>query len=148
MNFKLLTFISSLLLIAACNSNNPTLDASVSEPAVMEKSPEELKRELKDIEFGSPLEYLSTTGTYRQTLFGNKMKVDLKIKNTATIASYKDVVIHFTYYSKTETEISSYDHTIYEIFPPGTTKEFEIKIDNYADVKTINWSISEAIPYR
>lgn len=147
-NFKVVTFISSLFLFAACNSNNPTLDASVAEPAVMEKSPEELKRELKDIEFGSPLEYLTTTGTYRPTLFGNKMKVDLKIKNTATIASFKDVIIHFTYYSKTETEINSYDHTIYEIFPAGSTKEFEIKIENYADVKTINWSISKAIPHR
>jgi hypothetical protein len=42
--------------LSRARSNNPTLDASVSEPAVMEKSPEELKRELKDIEFGSPLE--------------------------------------------------------------------------------------------
>ena len=148
MNCKFTFLIFTLLIITSCNSGTSTLDSTNSNSEETIKSPEELKRDLKDIEFESPTEYLKTSGTYHPTFLGNKIKVDLKIENNATIASFKDVVIHFTYYSKTKTEIRSFDHTIYEIFKPGTTKDLEIKIDNYDEVETINWDISQASPYQ
>ena len=106
----------------------------------------EKKQSIEQIENSEPLRFLTTDGNYRESFWGTKIKVFGKVTNQATIASYKDVVIRITYYSKTKTILGSKDYTLYEVFPPNMDKTFELKIDNFKDVNSIGWDVISAIP--
>ena len=98
-----------------------------------------------EIESSQPTRFLTADGRYRQNLLGTKLKVFGTIRNTATIASFKDAKVKVTYYTKTNTEIGSKTYTIYETFAPQSTVQFELKVENYQDVSTINWEVIDAI---
>ncbi|MBN9293130.1 MAG: DUF4339 domain-containing protein [Flavobacteriia bacterium] len=100
---------------------------------------------VEEIERSQPTNFLAADGKYEENFWGNKINVHGIIKNTATVATYKDAVVRVTYYSKTRTELGSADYTIYEIFPPHSTTSFELKIDNYKNVNTIGWEVIQAI---
>lgn len=99
---------------------------------------------IEEIERATPTDFLSASGTYKESFWGDKFKVNVVITNKATVASYKDAVIRITYYSKTETALGSKDYTIYETFPPTSTKTVELKIDNYKDVNSLGWDVIQA----
>lgn len=99
---------------------------------------------VEEIERSQPTNFLTADGNYNRNFWGNKIKVHGKIKNNATVASYKDAVVRVTYYSKTKTELGSKEFTIYDIFPPHSEVMFELKIENYKDVNTIGWDVIEA----
>ncbi len=102
---------------------------------------------VEEIERSQPSEFLSVGGTYRETFLGDKFKVYCEFSNTATIVTYKDAVLRFTYYSKTNSIIGTKDYTVYESFPPGTNKSVELKIDNYKNVNSIGWELIRAEAY-
>ncbi len=102
---------------------------------------------VEEIERSQPTRFLSASGTYRENFWGDKFKVNCEITNDATIATYKDVVIRVTYYSKTETSLGSKEYTIYETFPPNNTKKVSLKIDNYKDVNSLGWEVVDATPH-
>lgn len=99
---------------------------------------------VEEIERANPTNFLNADGTFRKNFWGNKFKVNCIITNKATVASYKDAVVRITYYSKTNTELGSKDYTIYEVFPPHSTKTVELKIDNYKDVSALGWDVIQA----
>ena len=99
---------------------------------------------VEEIERSQPTNFLTAEGNYNENFWGDKIKVHGVIKNKATVATYKDAVVRITYYSKTKTEIGSKDYTIYDIFPPHSEVKFELKINNYKDVKTIGWEVIQA----
>ena len=90
---------------------------------------------VEEMEKADPTRFLSADGTYSQNFFGTKFKVDCEITNTATVASYKDVVVRVTYYAKTKTVLGTNDYTIYEVFPPTSKKTVKLKIDNFNWIK-------------
>lgn len=100
-----------------------------------------------EIEISQPTRFLTADGTYNRNFWGTKLKVHGNITNKATVATYKDAVVKVTYYSKTKTELGSQEYTIYETFPPNTTKYFELKIENYKDVNSIGWDVVSASAY-
>lgn len=100
---------------------------------------------VEEIERSQPTNFLTASGYYNENFWGDKLKVHGTITNSATVASYKDAVVRITYYSKTKTELGSKDYTIYEVFPPHSTKNFELKIDNYKDVNSIGWDVVSAV---
>lgn len=102
---------------------------------------------VEEIERSQPVNFLSADGTYRENFWGNKFKVSCKITNKATVATYKDAVVRVTYYTKTKTVLGSNDYTVYETFPPNSTKTVELKIDNYRDVNSIGWDVISAKTY-
>jgi len=112
-----------------------------------EESYEEKVMTIEEIEYSQPTNFLSADATYRENFWGDKIKVKCSITNNATVATYKDVVIRITYYTKTGTEITSEEHVIYEVFPPNSTKTVELKIDNYAHVNSIDCEVIGASPY-
>jgi len=99
---------------------------------------------VEEIERSQPTNFLAADGNYNESFWGDKIKVHGVIKNTATVASYKDAVVRVTYYSKTKTELGSKEYTIYDNFPPHAEVEFELKIENYKDVNTIGWDVIQA----
>lgn len=106
----------------------------------------EKKKSIQQIENSEPLRFLTADGNYKESFWGNKIKVFGKVTNRATITHYKDVVVRITYYSKTKTVLGRKDYTLYEVFPPNMDKVFELKIDNYKDVNSIGWDVVSAIP--
>jgi hypothetical protein len=100
---------------------------------------------IAEIEQSQPSQFLTADGNYNQNFLGTKLKVHGLIRNTATVASYKDAVVQVTYYSKTKTILGSEKYTIYETFAPHSTVNFELKIENYQDVSTIGWDVIDAV---
>jgi GYF domain 2 len=101
---------------------------------------------IQEIEQAQPTNFLSVDARYNKNFWGTKIKIYGMIINKATVASYKDPVIKITYLSKTKTELGSKELTLYETLLPTSTKNFELKVDNYKDVNTINVEITNAIP--
>ena len=99
-----------------------------------------------EIERLQPTSFLNASGTFNSTLFGNKLKVHGVIKNSATVATFKDALVKVTYYSKTNTALGSNNYTVYDFFPPNSEKTFELKIDNYKDVNSIGLAVIKATP--
>lgn len=100
---------------------------------------------VEEIELSQPTTFLMADGNYNENFWGDKIKVHGVIKNTATVASYKDAIVRITYYSKTKTELGSKEYTIYDIFPAHSEVKFELKIENYKDVNSIGWEVITAI---
>jgi hypothetical protein len=133
-------FSISLALVTLISCNNSGSADSPSAP----KSAEELKMDLKAQEQNIPTDYLTADGTYRENIWGDKLKISCTITNRATLATFKDAIVEVTYYSKTKTELAAKEYTIYEIFPPGSSKTIELKIDNFKDVSSIGWDVISA----
>ena len=128
--------IISLLLtfFASCDSNSNSPSNS---------SYENTKMSLEDKEKANPLSFLSAKGTYRKNLI-NQWVFEGTIANTATLATYKDVVLRIVYYSKTNSEVGSEDKTVFEYFKPGTNQEFKIKSRGYEGAETVGFEIVSA----
>lgn len=102
---------------------------------------------IEEIEEANPLDYLSSTGSYRTNFWETKYKVKCELINKATVVSYKDIRVRFSLLSKTGTEIYSVDKTIYEKLTPTSSKIVDLKIDiNSDDVQKLNWEIIDATP--
>lgn len=99
---------------------------------------------VEEIESSQPTNFLTASGKYNENFWGTKIKVHGVINNSATVATYKDAVVKVTYYSKTKTELGSNKYTIYETFPPNSTTQFELKIENYNNVNSIGWDVESA----
>lgn len=146
MKIKKSILLLGVAAFVSCNSGTSTSAASMGAgPIEITKSPEELKAELKFQEQSSPAEYLTADGTYRENFWGDKLKIKCSIHSNATLATFKDVIVRVTYYTKTGTELGTKDYTIYEIVKPGTTKTVDMKIDNYKDVASIGWDVVSAV---
>jgi hypothetical protein len=140
---KTLTFTIAtlgLLTIISCGHSGGSSSDNSSGSSYQEKV-----MSVEEIERSQPTNFLTADGTYNENLWGNKLKVHGTIKNSATVASYKDAVVRVTYYSKTNTELGSKEYTIYEVFSPHSTKNFELKIDNYQEVNSIGWDVISAV---
>lgn len=109
-----------------------------------ENTYEEKVMTVEEIEKADPTKFLNADGTYGENFWGTKLKVHGIIKNTATVATYKDAVVRITYYSKTKTNLGNKEYTIYDFFPPTSEKNFELKIENYKDVNSIGWDVVSA----
>ena len=135
--------IAIAFLLTNCNNsgNNSDYDGASS------SSYQEQKMSLEDKELANPTDFLDATGTYRENLLGDKLKVNGTITNSATVATYKDAVVRVTYYSKSKTNLGSEDYTIWDIFPSHSTKKFNLKIKNYSNISSIGWDVVKASSY-
>ena len=105
------------------------------------------KLSIEEQELANPAEFLKADGTFRENFMGDKLKVSSTIRNSATVATFKDAKVRVTYYSKSKTNLGSEDYTIWDVFKPRTKKVFKLKIKNYRNVSTIGWTVVDASPY-
>ena len=134
----LILFIPFSFLLSSCESGTRKTNH------FEDSSYQETKMSLEEQEKFNPLSFLNTKGTYRKNMIGEWV-VDGTISNNATIATYKDVVIEITFYSKTNSLLGTEKKTIYEYFPAGKTIRFKLKTYGYQGTKEINWNIVNAI---
>ncbi len=106
---------------------------------------EESVMSIAEIEATTPINFLNTDGTYKSNFLGDKLNIDGIIHNTATVTTYKDVVIDVVFYSKTNTEIGREQYTIYDFFVPNSKKGFKLKVKNYSNVESIGWKVANAV---
>lgn len=104
---------------------------------------QETKMTLEEKEKQNPTSFLSTDGTYRKNLMGEWV-LEGSISNSATIATYKDVVLEISFYSKTKTLLGTEKEAVYEYFPAGQSKSFKIKTYGYKGTSSIGWNILSA----
>ena len=126
---KKLFLLYVLIFLSSCGSN------------LIIKSPEELRMEIKAQEQSSSTAYLVIEGGIILTPGRVREAGSLKdseydgyfvqgiIRNTATIAMFRDVVLTVQLYSQTDTVIEEQDYMIHELFDPGSFSVFSIQVD-------------------
>ena len=106
----------------------------------------EQKMTIGEIEDADPKRFLSAGGKYNESFWGTELKIRGEITNTATVADYKDVTVQVTYYSKTNSVLTTKNYTLYEVYQPNTVTAFRLDIENYKDVDSIGWEVTSALP--
>ena len=121
------------------------------------KSAEELHQELKTEEQTTPTKYLAIenptmkhnmvreAGLFRDAKYDGWLAQG-QIKNTATIAKYKDVIVTIELYSQTKTLIETKDYVVYEYYEPYSRKDFTIKINTPGATYKFHMTIQDATP--
>lgn len=88
---------------------------------------EEAKEDLGETEKKNPVRFLTAfVKKDKKNLWGQTV-VKGALKNNATVASYKDVEIELSFFSKTGALIGKENETIYEILTPGKEADFKTK---------------------
>jgi hypothetical protein len=127
-----------ILLFSSCNNSS-----NYSEEKTLNY--EENKISFEDQEKSDPLKFLTFEGSYRESLFGRQIVIKGTITNSATIAIFKDIVLDITFYSKTNTVISTETNTVYDYFEPNSTKNFKLKLKAPKGTSSVDWKIISAL---
>lgn len=107
------------LTVTACNSNDKT-DTKAKDKY------EQTKETLGETEKKNPTRFLSVSGHDRRNLIGQTV-IKGTLTNNAKVASYKDVDVELTFFSKTGTLIEKDHEIIYESLAPGKSTNFKTK---------------------
>ncbi len=111
----LIVFFSIFFL--ACNSGN----------AVREKeSYKETKATLLKKEEKDPAVFIMVKGNSKKNIVGQTV-VKGTLVNNASVATFKDVNIKLSFYSKTNALLETDKETIFEILNPGESQDFKTK---------------------
>lgn len=105
------------------------------------------KMSVGEYERTHPNEFLTAKGTYNETFFGNKMRIQGSVTNKATVTNFKDIVIEVRYYSGTKTLIKTEQFVMYEFVPAHSTKKFEWKITPPSGTETLGWDAVGGVWY-
>lgn len=100
-----------------------------------------------DPEQYNPSAYLNANGTYRKNFWGDKITINGKVTNSATHTNYKDVYITVKFYSKTKSVIDSKTYVLYDYFPYGMAKDFELKVGIPSNMETCGWEATSATAF-
>ena len=153
-------FLAIITFLSCNTSSNSSQPSSSLEEVNKTKTPEELKVELAALEKSFPLKYLTIdcsmeadevkirdAGLFHEAEYspdGNTIYGT--IQNSATVAKFKDIVITVTYYSQTETVISSEDFTFYEFYEPNAIVTFQQKVYPPKEMSKFGIEIKNATP--
>lgn len=149
-------------IFTACNHGSSTGSNTASSPPPAQerpKTPEELRQELKQQEQSNPRTYISTINekmdpnvvmTKKAGIFSSAEYetqgyiLNGYIKNTASVARFKDVTLRVNYISETKSIISSEQFTIYQFVEPNGQIPFDVKTNPPTDYRTYSIDIINA----
>lgn len=121
----------------SCGGNNP----------LRQKSPEELRQELKMTEHQNYNQYLTVqTNTANYKLWTDNYAITGSIKSTSSLARFKDAVLTVTFLTETDTELKSVNFVVYKFIEPNATTDFEIRTKMPSATKKYNIRIKTVIP--
>jgi hypothetical protein len=124
-------------IFISCNGNTNTL---------RQKSPEELKAELKLREHSNFNNYLSVQYKLDYKLFADEYAITGAVNNSASVARFKDAILTVTFYSGTDTQLKSLDFIIYKFFEPNSKTAYEIRTKAPGSTKKIGVTIKSVTP--
>lgn len=107
------------------------------------KTPQELKSELADKEHEDPSTYLDVTATFRKNLIGETV-LEGTIKNNATAAAFKDIVLQAEFLAPSGTVLSKKKFTKYEVLGPGYDVTFKFKTEAPKESTKVRMSVYKA----
>ena len=117
MNKYLGFFLLFSVILIACNSD----------PVKNEKESYDVtKNVLLKKEEINPSAFLTVTGNSRKNIVGQTV-VRGTIVNKASVATFKDVNIELTFFSKTKALLETDKETIFQILNPGESQDFKTK---------------------
>jgi hypothetical protein len=90
--------------------------------------PEVIREKLLQIEKSNSLDYLSVEYTLDFRVLSGNTVIKGRIYNDATIATFKDVEIIISCYTKTNTFIQAFSHVIYDYFRPKKFTSFTVQL--------------------
>lgn len=108
------------------------------------KTAEELREELYAKEMNDPENYLSVSYDLGYKLLSGKDEIKGEIYNSATMATFKDVVITVTYSSKTGAELGSENYVIYDYVYAGSSVPFNLRVYSPSGTKQIGVRVQSA----
>ncbi|MEO6813766.1 MAG: hypothetical protein ABI172_07530 [Ginsengibacter sp.] len=111
-------FLSTVLI--SCNSDSGNKIKSEKEEYQLTKE-NLLKKEQKN-----PSNFLIVSGHDKRNMLGQTVVKGI-ITNKASIATFKDVEIKLSFYSKTKALLENDKETIFEQYKPGESKDFKTK---------------------
>ncbi|MBX9734457.1 MAG: hypothetical protein K2X37_10385 [Chitinophagaceae bacterium] len=107
---------------------------------------EEVKENLADKEKNNPAKFLVVENRDRKNIIGQTV-VKGTLHNKATIASYKDVQLKLSFFSKTAVSLDEAMETIYENISPGETIKFKTKYFAPRGTDSVAVKIVKAVGY-
>lgn len=108
---------------------------------------EEKVMTVEEMERADPARFLKVDGKYKENFWGDKMKLDATVENTATVANFKDVVLEVKFYSTTETVLDTRRYVLYEYVPAHKKKFFSWKLDRPANCTKLGVDVVSAKAY-
>ena len=126
-------------------SNSTTdINATYSSPPPKPKTPEELKQELKSDEQNHPGNYLSVHYSYKYKVYSNRFQIDGTLTNSATVATFKDVILSVSYYTQTNTFLKTEDYVVYKYVYPNGNTSFSLNVEVPSGGKKVNIKVKTA----
>ena len=117
MKIKFAVTLFSVAFLFACNWEN----------AVKEnESYKETKNSLLKKEEKNPAAFITVKGDSKKNIVGQTV-VKGTLVNKASIATFKDVNIKLSFYSKTKALLETDKETIFQILNPGESQDFKTK---------------------
>ena len=130
------------------SSNSTYSEPITSQPKTYKPKPrqktEELREELHQKEMKKPKDHLSVTYKLNYKLFSGKDEIIGKIYNSASMATFKDIVLTVVFSTETETELSRKDYVVYDYVYSNSDLPFSIKTYSPSGTKRIGVSIKSA----
>lgn len=135
------TGVLAIVITIAAVIYNKTQDAPLylAPYSTTEKTPEQLRAELVQQEKQNPSQYLKDETKMRTNLIGQKV-IEGTVTNSASVATFKDLVLQVDFLSKTDAVISTQKFTIYEVVGPQQSVKFKFK--TYAPSETKGFAAS------
>jgi hypothetical protein len=113
-------FIMLSVVFAGCKGNEKTADTKTKDKY------EQTRETLEQTEKKDPKRFLTVTGSDRKNLIGQRV-IKGTISNKATVASYKDIDIELSFFSKTGALLEKDHEVIYETVAAGGSTSFKTK---------------------
>ncbi|MFM1915367.1 MAG: hypothetical protein RLZZ531_1036 [Bacteroidota bacterium] len=108
------------------------------------KSESELRQDLLFKEGRNAKNYLSVDYDLTYKVLSGEDKITGTIFNSATIATFKDIVLTVTYSTATDAKLDKKDYVLYKYVYPGSSVPFTIKTYSPKSTKKIGVSIKSA----
>jgi hypothetical protein len=108
------------------------------------KTESELRQDLSTKEGRNPKNYLSVDYDLTYKVLSGQDKITGTIYNTATMATFKDVVLTVSYSTETNTSLGKENYVIYDYVYPGSSIPFTIKTYSPQGTKKIGVTIKSA----
>lgn len=109
-----------VMVVASCGGSDGKTDTGKKDKY------EEKKENLADIEKKNPVRFLSVSGHDKKNLIGQTV-VKGTLKNKATVATYKDVELELSFFSKTGALLEKDIEIVYDKIEPGKETDFKTK---------------------
>lgn len=126
----------SFLILISCKGGKNNESKKIEEY-------EQSKLSVEEAETENPLKFLSVTSSDKKNIIGQKV-IKGTVRNNAKIASFKDIDIKISFFSKTGVLLEEDHEFIYEVIPPGGSVNFKSKFFAAKGSDSVSLEIVEA----